>query len=104
MSNQKRVSDPVQPAQTPIKAPDADAPRMHADILRREHPPQCKPPHTDAGRCTTPKIHATSVTRFAAVPDGRRHPAASTASDNYLTDQTAGRGSIQMVGGGGASV
>ena len=33
--------------------------RTHADVRQRIHPPQCKPPHTDAGRCTTPKPHAT---------------------------------------------
>ena len=52
---------PVRTAQTPITAPHADAPCTHADIRRRIHPPQCKPPHSDAGRCTTPKPHATHI-------------------------------------------
>ena len=36
---------PTWPAQTPITAPQADAPRMHADVRRCVHLPQCKPLH-----------------------------------------------------------
>ena len=40
-----------------------DTPRTHArthvDVRRPTRWPQCKPPHTDAGRCTMPKPHAT---------------------------------------------
>ena len=31
----------------------------HARGCPTPHPPQCKPPHTDARRCTMPKPHAT---------------------------------------------
>jgi len=59
-------------------------------------------PTQDAAQCQ--KYTPPTVTRFAATPDGRRHADASTASDNYLTDQTVERGSSQTVSGGGVSV
>ena len=36
-----------------------DTPRTHARGRPTPHPPLCKPPHTDARRCTMPKTHAT---------------------------------------------
>ena len=37
---------------------------------------------------TTPKPHAAHRNTLHSRPDGRRHPAASTASDNYLKLQS----------------
>jgi len=49
----------------------ASATRTHADVQQCVHPSQCKPPDTDAGRCTMPKPRATHRNPLRRRPNDR---------------------------------